>query len=782
MRRLLACVGLIVVVALAGADATLADPVLTLPGSTVVVNVENVTSATVNFTVSAVDGNGDPLTVDCTPSSGSTFNLGTTTVNCSATDALAVTTSGSFSVLVQDTTFPVLSLPGTITVQVVGLVPATVTYSASANDGATAVCSPASGSSFSYGTTSVSCHATDGAGNNTNGSFNVVVHDTVAPTLTLPSDISTTVNGAATKAVSYTASATEGVTPSCSRPSGFAFPLGTTTVSCTATDAAGNSSSGSFNVTVTDPTPPTISVPANISTTVDGSATKVVTFTVTASDGGTSLTPSCSPASGFAFPLGTTTVNCSATDLGGNTASGSFTVTVADTTPPTVSITSAPSGTVTVRTASIGFTTSEGTTSCSLDGGAFGGCSSPAAYSGLADGAHTFTVRAVDAANNTSAPASTTWSVDATPPVLSMPTSAVVVEADSPGGGNAIYTVTASDNGTALLPSTVSCSPRSGAKFPLGDTNVECHAADPYGNSVNGVFKVTVRDTTPPAINAPNASFTATGPQGIRRADADLASYLSRVSATDLVSTPTLTNDVPDVLPIGSTIVTFTATDAAGNKATKRATITVLPVGKAAPPPDLTPPSNPTGIAAKAGDRRVDLSWKTASDVAYVTVTQSVVGDPSPGREVYRGKKTTFTSKSLANGKTYRFVLVAWDRAGNRSKGAVASATPKVELLSSPQQNQRVTTPPLLRWVPSRDTSYYNVQLWRGKQKVLSIWPATTSLQLRTSWTYEHKKQKLLPGTYTWYVWPGIGARGAARYGPLLGSRTFVVVKKAPPL
>ena len=391
-------------------------------------------------------------------------------------------------------------------------------------------------------------------------------------------------------------------------------------------------------------------------------------------------------------------------------------------------------------------------------------------------------MKAVDAANNT-AQATTTWSVDATPPVLNLPTAAVIVEADGPNGAGVTYVATASDNGAPLFPSTLVCSPASGARFPLGTTTVDCHATDPSGNAAHGSFLVVVRDTTPPAINAPNASFTATSPQGIHKTDPDLASYLSHVSATDLVSTPTLTNDAPDVLPIGATTVTFTAKDAAGNSATKHATITVLPVGKPAPPPDLTPPADPSGIVAKAGDRKVDLSWKSAADVAYVTITQSAAGDATAAHQVYQGRATTFTAKGLTNGTTYRFLLVAWDRAGNRSKGAVASATPKVELLSSPKQNQRVTAAPLLRWVPAKNASYYNVQLWRGKLKVLSVWPSTTHFQLAASWTYEHKKQKLLPGTYRWYVWPGLGARAAVRYGALLGSRTFVVVKKkAPPL
>ena len=709
MRRVLALVGLTLLVVLAGAQSTLAvgTPVLTLPGSAVVVDVENVTSGTATFSVSAVDEIGNPLPVTCDHSSGDSFPLGTTTVSCSATDPdSSIVTSGSFDVVVQDTTSPTLTLP------------------------------------------------------------------TIAPV---------DVNGASSTAVTFSASASDAgssVPVSCSPTSGSLFPIGTTTVTCSATDGAGNTTGGSFTITVTDTTLPTLTLPAPITTSVDGASTKVVTYAASASDGGTPLTPSCSPPSGSAFSLGTTTVNCSVTDAGGNTVSGSFTVTVTDTTAPSVSITSGPSGTVNVRDATISFTASEGTTSCQIDGGGFSGCSSPASYSGLADGSHTFVAQAVDAASNTGS-ASLTWSIDATPPTLSLPSAAINVEADGPAGGNATYTATASDNGAALLPSAVACSPPSGAKFPLGETTVDCQAADAYGNVARGAFYVEVRDTTPPAINAPNASFTATSAAGIHKTDSALASYLSHVSASDLVSTPTLTSNVPELLPVGPTTVTFTATDAAGNAATKRVVITVLPVGKPAPPPDLTPPPNPTRVAAKVGDGRIDLSWHTTSDVSYVTVAMYAAGRGGAGKVVYRGSEGLFAVKGLRNGAEYRFVLVAWDKAGNRSKGVVVRATPKTELLKAPAQNQHVFTPPLLHWAPTAGASYYNVQLWHGKQKVLSIWPSVTHLQLIATWTFDGKKQKLLPGVYTWYVWPGLGPRGAARYGPLLGSHTFVFGKPA---
>ncbi|HET7272746.1 MAG TPA: metallophosphoesterase, partial [Rubrobacter sp.] len=90
---------------------------------------------------------------------------------------------------------------------------------------------------------------------------------------------------------------------------------------------------------------------------------------------------------------------------------------VSDTTPPETSIDSGVSGTVNVSSAKFAFSSSEigSTFECSLDGGSFSNCSSPKEYTRLADGAHTFQVRATDPAGNTdSTPASSTWTVDTT--------------------------------------------------------------------------------------------------------------------------------------------------------------------------------------------------------------------------------------------------------------------------------------------------------------------------------------------------------------------------------
>ena len=66
---------------------------------------------------------------------------------------------------------------------------------------------------------------------------------------------------------------------SCTPASGATFPLGATTVSCTATDTRGNSGAASFTVTVTDTTGPVVTVPANA--TVEATSATGATFTYT---------------------------------------------------------------------------------------------------------------------------------------------------------------------------------------------------------------------------------------------------------------------------------------------------------------------------------------------------------------------------------------------------------------------------------------------------------------------------------------------------------------------
>jgi len=240
-------------------------------------------------------------------------------------------------------TTPVLYLPSTITVDATGPLGAIVTYTVSASDPdnpaslPTVNYTPPSGSIFPIGTTTVLCTASDAFGNTTSGSFLVIILDVTAPTLYLPGTITTDATSAQGAVVTYIINASDPdnqayqLTIDCTPPSGSTFPIGTTPVLCTARDPAGNTTSGSFQVTVLNRTAPVLYLPGTITVDATDQLGAIVTYTVSASDpdNPASLpTVNCTPPSGSIFPIGTTTVLCTANDLAGNTANGNFNVVV----------------------------------------------------------------------------------------------------------------------------------------------------------------------------------------------------------------------------------------------------------------------------------------------------------------------------------------------------------------------------------------------------------------------------------------------------------------------
>lgn len=218
-------------------------------------------------------------------------------------------------------------------------------------------CVPAPGSLFPLGTTTVTCSESPGAvptpklkvTSSTPCTFTVTINDTQPPVITCPANVIKPADpNKCTALVTYPApavtdncgaAAAPGVkviqpdvplVPACNPASGSIFPKGTTTVLCTVLDAHSNQASCRFNVTVTDTQPPVFTNCRNIYTAVSASCPIATSAAVsyaypTATEncsGGLAVT--CNPPTGSTFPVGTTTVNCAATDGAGNVAACTF--------------------------------------------------------------------------------------------------------------------------------------------------------------------------------------------------------------------------------------------------------------------------------------------------------------------------------------------------------------------------------------------------------------------------------------------------------------------------
>ncbi|GAA4853845.1 hypothetical protein GCM10023332_01130 [Luteimonas vadosa] len=474
--------------------------------------------------------------------------------------------------MIADVTAPSLTLPDDLLLDADSaagtLVPA---YAVSALDnvdgdlGALVACSPAAPHQFPMGATAVSCGVEDSAGNAAAGSFNVDVQDLSPPDFGPVSDIAIEGNALGGGILAYalptaTDKVDADVTVVCVPPSGDLFPVGSTTVECTATDDAGNESTAAFTATVHDTTPPTLDLPADIAgveaTGPDGAP---VDFTATAFDiVDGDLVVYCTPASGSTFELGPTMVNCSATDTANNTGSGNFSVQVVDTTPPAVT----PPANTTVE--ATGFLTAvDISTATATDavGVVSLGHDAPASFP---VGTTTITWTACDAARNCGTATSLVTVTDTTPPTLTLPGNIAGVEATGASGAIVTFSATASDLVDGVV--VVTCTRASGSTFALGTTPVACRATDLAGNTGTGGFNVTVVDTTPPSFDP----YTPPAPAVASGNSQALVSFPLPV-ARDLVDgavTVSCDRASGSSFPVGRTRVSCSASDSRGNTAT----------------------------------------------------------------------------------------------------------------------------------------------------------------------------------------------------------------------
>jgi hypothetical protein len=280
--------------------------------------------------------------------SGSTFAIGSTPVYVTATDYSGNTRTDHFYVVVMDTIAPIFTQLPTVTNVIYGgtecggtvyFSPAVVFDQCSQ---AILTGQPVSGTNYAPGTHSVTYVGTDASGNARSYVLTFTVQDLTPPTFTsVPTNI--TVNndpGQCSAVVNFTL---PGATDYCSTPvvtsypvSGSTFSKGTTIVTVSAQDSAGNTSTTVFNVTVVDNEAPTVGSIANI---VVGQCDAQVTFvnpTITDNCANFTVSQVSGLPNGSIYPVGVTTNSYNVIDAAGNVTSYSFTITVIPTIMPTV--------------------------------------------------------------------------------------------------------------------------------------------------------------------------------------------------------------------------------------------------------------------------------------------------------------------------------------------------------------------------------------------------------------------------------------------------------------
>jgi hypothetical protein len=337
----------------------------------------------------------------------------------------------------------------------------------------------------------------------------------------------------------------------------------------------------------------------------------------------------------------------------------------------------------------------------------------------------------------------TTLAYDATPPAV---TASPARGPDAGGWYN--HPVAVSFSGTDGGSGLDSCTSATYGG-PDGDSaSVSGSCRDKAGNTGSASLGLKY-DATPPAANAatpdrpPDAGGAYNHPLKIAFAGADDASGIASCDAP--------TYDRPDA---ASASVSGRCTDNAGNVSAPFAFTFQY---------DSTPPSL-KDLLVTTNDRSVTLAWKVSADAAAIKVLRTR-GSASPVT-LYDGKRlATFTDKHVVIGGRYTYRVEAVDAAGNVASETSAAA-PSAPLIA-PRQAARVRGGVSFRWRPTRHATYYNVQVWRGGKKILSVWPAGTT----------YRAPRLAPGRYSWIVWPGFGARPRHKYGAAIGKSTFVVAR-----
>jgi hypothetical protein len=464
-------------------------------------------------------------------------------------------------------------------------------------------------SAYPIGNTAVTWTATDASGNVSTAIQLVIINDLSSPTISAPTNVMVSTNsGCSAQNVNLGSPvfADNCAILSITNNAPSIFPIGTTIVTWTVTDASGNAATAAQTVTVIDQVTPIISAPANVSVTANAAcgATGISLGTPTVGDNcSVSSVINNAPA---VFPIGSTLITWTVTDVAGNSATATQTVTVTDVTAPTIS---AP-GTLTIQAnaSCVAFNVNLGnpvtTDNCTVS------TITNNAPTVFPIGTTTVTWTVTDASGNTATATQTVTVIDQGTPSIVAPANLII-----PAG--ATCSVTAANIGLAFA--TDNCTAgtvtnNAPAVFPVGITTVTWTVTDAAGNSATAAQTITVIDLIAPTIVAP-ATVTTTANSACNATGVSLGTP----TTADNCSAVTVTNNAPVSFPVGTTTVTWIATDASGNSTSASQLIIVT---DAMNPTIVAPTDVTTNANSACSAFNVNLGTPATSDncsVANVT-------------------------------------------------------------------------------------------------------------------------------------------------------------------
>ena len=550
-------------------------------------------------TPSAADTFGDVVITSDAPEF---FPIGETIVTWAATDLAGNVSNFMQKVTIADTIVPILQVPEDIVMEATSLNQNEINLGeavASDNGEIVSMINDAP-QFFAIGDTIVTWSVADSSGNVSNDTQLVSVVDTTAPEVSSFEDV-------IVEAISINENIVSLVNPYVSdiqeviiyNDAPELFPVGETIITWIVTDASGNHSVSTQTVSVIDTTIPDFTVPEDLTVEATSLESTLVEIGQAQAEDITGISSIVNNAP-ETFPLGSTVVSWSATDNYSNTVTSDQTITVVDTTAPTIT----PEQDIVVEAVDpimnhIELNVPNATDSVGIE-------------SIVNDSPDTFpfgstvvTWTVTDTYGNSSQVTQVVTVVDTTAPEVFIPSDIV---AEAVGISNNVVelgTATASD-----IIDSVSISNNAPGFYPIGETTVTWTATDSSGNSATATQTVTIIDTTAPSIIAPDSATAEATSVGSNTVE------LGNPISNDLIDIPIISNNAPGFYPIGETTVTWTATDSSGNSATATQTVTIIDTTA----PELVVPDQVV-ISAFSLEEQVHVGTATAFDLTDSTPT-----------------------------------------------------------------------------------------------------------------------------------------------------------------